>query len=300
MQARQLERQVAELRRELALHDAIAGRSGLQYTPYSAAQRAQLRGQVLRFLQAEPPGEQQQVGPSAIEPLELLSVRHMLEVLALCRELYRGAGAGAGAGAGPGGGQPLRHYSSSASVGSQQQHDEQQHGQQQQQQQQQHQHQHQQQQQHQQHSTAARYVGDVEGDDASQSGGVGVAPDDCRPGSVPGADACEHAGGPASCSGHALGSGVPADRGAAWEAFKDGPGRGLAEALTQNKLKGAQVGGGRCRALWPTRWPGGRLPACLAQHDHTSQAGSADVAVPACPFLPAFSCSSSAPPRSAP
>jgi hypothetical protein len=230
---------VAELRQELALHDDIAGRAGVQYGPYSAAQRAQLRGQVLRFLQAEPqqPDEPQQLGADSIAPLQLLSARHMLEVLAMCREVLRGAGAGAAARAPDSRPPPAHHPAGSSTRTSGQQHG----------------------------------VGDVEGDNARQSGGVGVAPEECRPsgeGEVAGGEGagspCLSArGGGGSAGG--FGSGVPAGRDAAWEEYRAGPGGALADALTQNRLKAAQVGdapgGGRRAAGWLAGW----LAGCRAR-----------------------------------
>ncbi|EFJ44765.1 Kif9 kinesin [Volvox carteri f. nagariensis] len=93
---RQLERQVAELQQELAMHDAMAMRSGMQYTPYNAAQRGELRSRVLDFLMADG-GDAGGAGPGGVEsidPLELHSLRHMREILLACRVGAAGGGLG--------------------------------------------------------------------------------------------------------------------------------------------------------------------------------------------------------------
>ncbi|GLC35984.1 hypothetical protein PLESTB_000526100 [Pleodorina starrii] len=109
VRVRQLERQVADLQQELAMHDAMAMRSGVQYTPYSDAQRGDLRARVLDFLMADgAAGPAAAAAPGAgtgnaavaasdsIEPLELHSLRHMKEILLACRHLYREALRGSG------------------------------------------------------------------------------------------------------------------------------------------------------------------------------------------------------------
>lgn len=211
LQARQLERELAELRQELAMHDAIAGRSSAQYSPYSAAQRAQLRGQVLQFLQAGDSSEGD--GSSSIEPLQLLSVRHMLEMLAMCKTLYRehGVHGHSSSAAGTAGRSTAGVGSSTGGRQQREQH------------------------------VGPGYVGDVEDDSASQSGGVGVAPDDCRPGSVPTSE--EGAGVSSTRGGSAgsMGSAMPSGKEEAWAEYKATEGRTVAEALTQNKLKLVQV-----------------------------------------------------------
>ncbi|GIL43450.1 hypothetical protein Vafri_920 [Volvox africanus] len=94
---RQLERQVADLQQELAMHDAMVMRSGVQYTPYNETQRTELRTRVLDFLMADPsavPGGASgggTVAADSIEPLELHSLRHMKEILLACKHLYREA-----------------------------------------------------------------------------------------------------------------------------------------------------------------------------------------------------------------
>jgi hypothetical protein len=84
-------------------------------------------------------------------------------------------------------------------------------------------------------------VGDVEDDSASQSGGVGVAPDECRPGSVLvselGATSISGRGGSAG----SMGSSMPSDKEEAWAEYKASEGHTIAEALTQNKTKLVQV-----------------------------------------------------------
>ncbi|GIL72545.1 hypothetical protein Vretimale_4317 [Volvox reticuliferus] len=94
--ARQLERQVADLQQELAMHDAMVMRSGVQYTPYNEAQRTELRSRVLDFLMADPAvlggaSGGGAVAADSIEPLELHSLRHMKEILLACKHLYREA-----------------------------------------------------------------------------------------------------------------------------------------------------------------------------------------------------------------
>ncbi len=58
---------MAELQSELAMHDAMAGRAGVTYAPYSDEQRATLAQQVAQWL-ASP-------ALDALDPLELLSLR---------------------------------------------------------------------------------------------------------------------------------------------------------------------------------------------------------------------------------
>ncbi|PNW77229.1 hypothetical protein CHLRE_10g427750v5 [Chlamydomonas reinhardtii] len=106
---RQLERQVADLQQELAMHDAMAMRGGISYSAYSDTQRAELRTRVLDFLMGVgSSGEAAAAAPGVaaenIEPLELHSLRHMKEILFACRHLYREALHGLGPGPGHGSG----------------------------------------------------------------------------------------------------------------------------------------------------------------------------------------------------
>lgn len=68
------EREVEELKQELAMHNSLAERSTVQYDPYTAEQRGELRAQVQRFL------EDERLVAGSVEPLELTSLRHMREV----------------------------------------------------------------------------------------------------------------------------------------------------------------------------------------------------------------------------
>jgi len=70
------EKQIAELKREIAMHDAIANRSRVQYEPYSEVQRAQLSAQLRGYLEHQ------------VDDLELESVRQMRELLLSARNLY--------------------------------------------------------------------------------------------------------------------------------------------------------------------------------------------------------------------
>ena len=73
------------------MHDSMASRKDVKYSPYNEAQRAELRNLVASFL-ASPPNS------DSIEPLDLMSVRHMREILMCCRELHNnGSGGGSGA-----------------------------------------------------------------------------------------------------------------------------------------------------------------------------------------------------------
>ena len=156
-------RQIQELQQELAMHDSMAARKDVSYAPYNERQRADLKAMVTDFLFS--PGTL-----DSIEPLELLSVRHMREILFCCREISAssggsiprgGAAGGGGASSSNGVGTGAPHMAvldgaramAAAAVAA---------------------------------AAAARsaaedgqhYVGD---EDTVQAGGVGIAPDDARP-----------------------------------------------------------------------------------------------------------------------
>ncbi|GMH35911.1 hypothetical protein BSKO_03779 [Bryopsis sp. KO-2023] len=81
LRAKQLEREIDELKNELAMHDSFAGRSRTEYRPYNEKQRQMLREQVHGFLESD--------DVESIAPLELLSLRHMQEVLRMCKVLHK-------------------------------------------------------------------------------------------------------------------------------------------------------------------------------------------------------------------
>lgn len=71
---RKYEQDIAELQQELAMHDSLTERHQISYGPYTNAQKAEVAAQVQAFLQS-------QEAPDSIAPLQLLSLRHMKEVL---------------------------------------------------------------------------------------------------------------------------------------------------------------------------------------------------------------------------
>lgn len=71
---RKYEQDIAELQQELAMHDSLTERHQISYGPYTDAQKAEVAAQVQAFLQS-------QEAPDSIAPLQLLSLRHMKEVL---------------------------------------------------------------------------------------------------------------------------------------------------------------------------------------------------------------------------
>lgn len=77
---------MAELQQELAMHDAMANRSGVTYGPYTQQQREQLRTRVLDFLNgASSESAASSAYDAPLEPLELSSLRHVREVLYAAR-----------------------------------------------------------------------------------------------------------------------------------------------------------------------------------------------------------------------
>ena len=94
--------EIANLKRELAMHDALSNRSRVSYEPYTEAQRSELMNSLVSFVEHK----------SDEVPIE--SVRQMQELLLCTRELFskkqaeldeasRNAAAGRAAGAGAGG-----------------------------------------------------------------------------------------------------------------------------------------------------------------------------------------------------
>ena len=69
--------QLNDLKRELAMHDQLAGRAHISYDAYSAPQRIELRGRVQRFLDGE------------LHELEATTLRQVKESFELFREIYQ-------------------------------------------------------------------------------------------------------------------------------------------------------------------------------------------------------------------
>lgn len=72
------EREILELKQELAMHDALTDRHQISYGQYSEAQKADVRAQVTQFLQGESSSD-------SLDPLQLISLRHVREVLLAAR-----------------------------------------------------------------------------------------------------------------------------------------------------------------------------------------------------------------------
>ena len=85
--SKQLQRQVLELQQELSMHDQMANRRDITYGPYSEKQKTMLAEQVHAFLSSS-------TSETSIEPLELMSLRHVREILLCARSLYQKKGAG--------------------------------------------------------------------------------------------------------------------------------------------------------------------------------------------------------------
>lgn len=228
-------RQVADLQAELAMHDAMAGRQAgsVAYGPYTPHQRQLLQEQVAAFLA---PGTLE----DTIEPLELLSLRHIKEVLLCVKSMYRArvaglpvvgvgaarvaegvaspsaspaVGAAAGSAEGPAPSRPLSSgpggsAGSQASAGS------------------------------------AGGVGDISA--GAQAGGVGVAPDDARPGpedsldEQPAASTSDQESNQTGSSKPPRGpfASPPPDLNVALQAFKNsGAGAAKAALLAENKAR---------------------------------------------------------------
>lgn len=71
---RKYEQDIAELQQELAMHDSLTERHQITYGQYTDVQKAEVAAQVKAFLQSEE-------APDSIAPLQLVSLRHMKEVL---------------------------------------------------------------------------------------------------------------------------------------------------------------------------------------------------------------------------
>ena len=72
------EREILELKQELAMHDALTDRHQISYGQYSEAQKAEVRAQVAQFLQGDSSSD-------SLDPLQLISLRHVREVLLAAR-----------------------------------------------------------------------------------------------------------------------------------------------------------------------------------------------------------------------
>ena len=70
------EHEIADLKRELSMHNSLASRSRVSYEPYSEQQRAELLEKLESFFNHD------------LDELELESVRQMRELLAAARQLY--------------------------------------------------------------------------------------------------------------------------------------------------------------------------------------------------------------------
>jgi kinesin family member 6/9 len=82
--AAKLEREVRELKQELAMHDALAERGRVVYDEYGPEERETLKGQLRAFVEAETVEDEDAA-------IELSSVRQMRELLRLAKELIRSA-----------------------------------------------------------------------------------------------------------------------------------------------------------------------------------------------------------------
>jgi kinesin family member 6/9 len=77
--------QIEALKEELAMHDMMSNRRDVVYEPYNTSQRGQVREQVRAFL--ADPGDPE--NPDSIAPLQILSVRHVREIMFAFRYVYR-------------------------------------------------------------------------------------------------------------------------------------------------------------------------------------------------------------------
>eukprot|EP00698_Gefionella_okellyi_P004368 TRINITY_DN14039_c0_g1_i1.p1 TRINITY_DN14039_c0_g1~~TRINITY_DN14039_c0_g1_i1.p1 ORF type:complete len:730 (-),score=199.31 TRINITY_DN14039_c0_g1_i1:78-2267(-) len=77
------EREIADLKKELAMRDSLTGRAAIAYDAYSEEQRFELRGQLKKYLANE----------IEVDHLEINSLRHMREILAQFKELWKGLNA---------------------------------------------------------------------------------------------------------------------------------------------------------------------------------------------------------------
>lgn len=79
---RKYEQDIADLQQELAMHDSLTERHQITYGQYTDAQKAEVSAQVQAFLQS-------QDSPDTIAPLQLVSLRHMKEVLFAAKVLSK-------------------------------------------------------------------------------------------------------------------------------------------------------------------------------------------------------------------
>ena len=75
--------EIADLKRELAMHDSLASRSRVAYEPYSDQQRLALREELQAFLNAKDDG-----GGGGGSDINIESVRQMRELLSAMKTLY--------------------------------------------------------------------------------------------------------------------------------------------------------------------------------------------------------------------
>lgn len=91
------EAEIAQLRSELALHDALAGRTGVRYAPLDASELAALQRSVRAFVDG---GDD---GAADVEALQAPTLRHMHEAMRMLRGMVRAQRGQAKAGGGTGG-----------------------------------------------------------------------------------------------------------------------------------------------------------------------------------------------------
>jgi kinesin family member 6/9 len=70
------EKEIRELKQELSMHDTLAGRSHVQYEPYTEPQRQELIRRVKQFIEDG-------------EEMEIASLRNVREMMAIFRGLYK-------------------------------------------------------------------------------------------------------------------------------------------------------------------------------------------------------------------
>lgn len=75
---RKYERQIKDLRQELAMHDTLAGRSRVQYEEYSPDEKREMEQKVRRYLEGE------------VQELEVASLRMVYETFAIFRSVHIG------------------------------------------------------------------------------------------------------------------------------------------------------------------------------------------------------------------
>jgi kinesin family protein 6/9 len=78
MLMRRYEREIKELRQELAMHDAINGRGHTVYEPYTPVQRSELRVGVKEFLEVR--ADNTHIPPLATRLRPWFRTRHSLEL----------------------------------------------------------------------------------------------------------------------------------------------------------------------------------------------------------------------------